>query len=304
MVALLAGCPPFPQSDGEFGGPSSGVVEMDQNTDPRFFFRYRQGAIGRIMVAGKAVWLDGRRLVRDSYIRNGAHVSTGPAGAAIIEFFQSGGMECGLDIREFRRGRIYGSTDRCGHMVVTDQGGMEMGGWPASYHVDVRDKGVTIFTVINGEAWVWRHADPSRRVPVSGYHQAALSRTRISPPRSVTPEEVEAITRWRENFQRLRDLYQSPRDSKPPPVVSEPDLLNRIFRDAWKLFDNPRSRDRLDPPDTDTKPGVDSQIPDTDTKVKTIPTVPIKPKMATPLKRSPAVPIKPYGVTPPEPNLR
>jgi len=257
MVALLTGCPPLPQSDGGSGGPPSGVVEMDQNTDPRFFLRHREGAIGRIMIAGKAVRLDGRKLVRDSYIPNGGHVSTGPASAAIIEFFQSGGMECRLDIREFRHGRIYGSTDRCGHMVATDQGVMETAGWTASYHVNTRDEGVTVFTVINGEARVWRHADPSRVVPVPSYHQVELSRTRISPPRKVTPGEVEAITQWRGNFKRLRDIYQSPGVSRPPPVVSDPD---RIFRNTWP--------------------------PDIGAKVKTSPTVPIKPNVVTPLKPS------------------
>ncbi|WP_373501231.1 hypothetical protein [Desulfococcus sp.] len=254
MIALPAGCVSPPSGGGS--GPAS-VVEMDQNTDPRFFIRNQPGAIGRLKTAGNDVRLDGKRVLRDMRIQNGAHVATGPASAAIIQFSPAAGIDCGLEVRDFRHGRIYGSAKRCGHIVSTNQGVMETPGAEASYHVETRDDGETVFTAINGQASVWRHANPSdvRRVP--GYHQVVLSRDGISPIRRVTPGEVQAMTRWRKNFWRLREAR-----IEPTPPASDPDSRGGILLDIWKIFDNSRSRDRVTPSDTDSRPNAEPQYPD------------------------------------------
>lgn len=128
VLALLVGCPPISPQNGGRSGPPSGVVEMDQNTDPRFFLRHSRGAIGRLKVAGYEVRLNSRRVVRDVNIQNNARVSTGPASAAVIEFFPSRPQDCGLEVRDFRHGRIFGQTERCSHLVMTEQGAMDTRG--------------------------------------------------------------------------------------------------------------------------------------------------------------------------------
>lgn len=223
-VALLAGCLVL-TPDGRRTGPPLGVVEMDQNTDPRFFLRNQQGTIGFLKKAGNNVRLNGKRVMRDTYIQNGAHVSTGVASAAIIEFFSSIESDCGIEVRNFRKGRLFGLAERCGHIVVTDQGVMETLRWPASYHVETQAAGVTIFTAINGQASVWLHSNPSNVVVVPGYHQVNLSYQKISTPRRVTPGEVESITRWRKNFRRYETTV-----IEPDPDTSRPFLLYREGR--------------------------------------------------------------------------
>lgn len=261
-VILLVGCPPFPPPNGGPIGPPSGVVELDQNTDPRFFLTHRQGTIGRLKIAGNAVRLNGRRVERDINVPNGAHVSTGPASAAIIDFFPAGGLDCGLEIRDFRHGRLYGQAERCGHTVTTDQGAMETRGGQASYHVEARGDGVTVFTAISGEAAVWRHNDPSAVVVVPSYHQVTLSYGWISPPRRVSRGEVASITRWRENFRRWRQEFQ------PPPMVSVPDLRNREVGEAGRMLARLKLRASINPPNAGSRERVLRQDPPAGAEVK------------------------------------
>lgn len=203
MVTLLAGCLVL-TPDGRRTGPPSGVVEMDQNTDPRFFLRNQQGAIGFLKRAGNNVMLNGKKVMGDTRIQNGAHVSTGVASAAIIEFFPSIESDCMIEVRNFRKGRLYGLAQQCGHIVATDQAVMETSRWKASYHAETQAAGITIFTAIDGQASVWLHSNPSNVVVVPSYHQVRVSYSQISAPRRVTPGEVESITRWRKNFQRYK----------------------------------------------------------------------------------------------------
>ena len=247
MVVLLAGCVTTP-SVGQ-NGPPSGVVEMDQNTDPRFFIRNQLGAIGFLKTAGNEVRLNGRQVVKDTYIQNGAHVSTGLESGAIITFFVREESDCGLEVRDFRRGRLFGVAERCGHIVVTDQGVMETRGWPASYHVEIPGAGVTVFTAINGQTSVWLHSNPSYVVVVPSYHQVSLSHDWISVPRRVTPGEVESITRWRRNF-----------DEKPPAAVIVPGLLEYLLNNIRFGVSVPPSNGNRQPkeegrqPEGDLKP--------------------------------------------------
>ncbi len=256
MLVLTVGCPPFPPQDGGFGGPPSGVIEMDQNTDPRYFLRNRSGAIGWLKTAGDDVRLNGRRVTRDTYLQNGAHVRTGPDSAAIIDFYPSRGEACGLDVREFRHGRIYGRVETCGHLVITEQGAMETRGWPATYHVEARGDRETVFTAIDGEASVWRHADPERVVFVPRYHQVRISRSRITPPRRVSRAEVVSLTRWRDNFWRYKKE-----------TVSVPDLRKREIGDVRRTLERLGLGLRIDPPNAGSRDRVVRQDPPPGTRV-------------------------------------
>jgi hypothetical protein len=224
MVTLLAGCIPLPPNGGRTG-PPSGVVEMDQNTDPRFFLRNQQGAIGFLKRAGNNVMLNGKKVMGDTRIQNGAHVSTGVASAAIIEFFPSIESDCMLEVRNFRKGRLFGLAQQCGHIVATDQGVMETSRWKASYHAETQATGITIFTAINGQASVWLHSNPSNVVVVPSYHQVRVSYSQISAPRRVTPGEVESITRWRKNFRRYKMT-----EIEEPPFKTGPFLIRDRYR--------------------------------------------------------------------------
>ncbi len=214
----------IPIMNGKPSGPPSGVVEMDQNTDPRFFFRNQQDLIGYLKVAGKNVRLDGKKVTRKIRIQNGAHVTTGPASAAIIEFFPSLERECGIEVREFRYGRLYGLASQCGQIVITNQGAMETQDSLASYHVETYG-GETVFTAIHGQAAVWLQSNPSLVVMVPSYHQVRLLPDQISTPRSVTPGEVASLTRWRENFK----LYKQ-QEIEQDPIIFGPFLLDREMR--------------------------------------------------------------------------
>lgn len=229
MIAMLAGCPPFPPQDDGFDGPPSGVVEMDQNTDPRFFLRPHRGVIGWLKIAGNEVRLNGRRLVRDTLIKNGAHVSTGLKSAAVIEFIPSRDMSCELEIQNFQKGRIYGQVTKCSHIVTSQYGTMETRRWPTTYHVGALGANVTVFTVIQGQASVWLHDDPGKEVIVPSYHQVILSRTQISPPRNVSPDEINSITNWRLNFQRYdKDVVKDP-ELRNPETDRLRELLDRLL---------------------------------------------------------------------------
>lgn len=263
MVLLLTACV-VPLQNGSHNAPPSGVVEMDQNTDPRFFIRNQPGGIGYLRAAGNDVRLNGRRGIRDTTIQNGAHVSTGHASAAIIEFFPSIERYSRLEVRAFKHGRINGHADQFSHIVVTDAGVMESSGWPASYHVEAQMAGVTVFTAITGQFSVWLHSDPLKVVVVPSYHQVSLFHKHISPPDAVTRDEVESITQWRKNFQFYKKESQDrvdvpkpgrdepkPQDPGPefktvpaiilPPsvlikVVTVPNLRNKTLAEAGKIL--------------------------------------------------------------------
>ena len=258
-LLLIIGClPTSPQNSGR-GGPPSGVVEMDQNTDPRFFLRYQPGAVGRLKVAGNEIRLNGRRIVRDVNIQNGAHVSTGPASAAVIDFFPSREEDCGLEVRDFRHGRIFGLTEQCGHLVMTDQGVMETRGRKATYHVEARGDRETVFTAIEGEASVWRHADPGDVVFVPSYHQVRLSRNWISPPRRVSRNEAESIIHWRKNFRQWREES----------LISVPDLRKRQIGEVRRMLDRLGLGLRVNPSNAGSGYRVYRQSPGAGTKVRT-----------------------------------
>lgn len=250
-VALLGGCPPIPKPNGGGGGPA-GVVEMDQNTDPRFFLRNRDGVIGVLKTAGREVRLDGKRVARDIRIRNGVHVATGPASAAIFQFSAPAGGDCGLEVLDFRHGRIYGAARRCGHRVATNAGVMETRGASATYHAENRVPGKTIFTAIAGAASVWRHAEPGFVVQVPGYHQVVLSADGISRPRRVSPEEVAEITNWRKNFWRIREAQtqQNRRDR-------DEDSRIRLLEELKRRRERSRTPERVEPPERRPQPRVD-----------------------------------------------
>lgn len=250
-VALLGGCPLNHVPNGGRSGPV-GVVEMDQNTDPRFFLRNRDGVIGVLKTAGREIRLDGKRVARDIRIRNGAHVATGPASAAILQFSAPAGGDCGLEVLDFRHGRIYGTAKRCGHRVATHQGVMETRGASATYHVGIRGPGETIFTAIGGAASVWRHAEPGFVVEVPGYHQVVLFADGISRPRRVSPEEVAEITNWRKNFWRLREA-----ETAPPRRDPDEDSRIRLLEELKRRRERSRTPERVDP--LERRPRLDPQ---------------------------------------------
>ncbi len=229
MVALLAACIPTDLNIRK-EGPPSGIVEMDQNTDPRFFIRNQPRTIGFLKKAGNEVRLNGRKVTRDIYIRNGAHVSTGDASAAIIEFFTSDQRDCEIEVHDFRHGRLFGLAKRCGHIVVTEQGVMEISGWASSYHAEVFGEEITVFTVIDGQASVWLHSDHSP-VVVPANHQVSLSYDRISPPKKLTISQIEELTQWRKNF----PLFKKRSQPQSPPVTV-PNLEKKKLYEVRRLL--------------------------------------------------------------------
>jgi hypothetical protein len=294
-LSLIVGCIPISPQDGGRGGPPSGVVEMDQNTDPRFFLRHGRGAVGRLKVVGNEVRLNGRRIVRDVNIQNGAHVSTGPASAAVIDFFPSRAEDCGLEVRDFRHGRIFGLAKQCGHLVVTEQGAMETRGEKATYHVEALGDRETVFTAIEGEASVWRHADPGYVVFVPSYHQVRLSRTRISPPRRVSRDEIESIIHWRENFRQWREES----------LISVPDLRKRQVGEVRRMLDRLGLRLSVNPPNAGSEYGVYRQSPGAGTEVMAGTVVLVDVRADSPTDTFPAVTV-PTVIIPKVtvPNLR
>jgi hypothetical protein len=269
MVLLLTGCV-TPLKNGRHNGPPSGVVEIDQNTDPRFFIHNQPGVIGYLRTAGNDVRLNGRRGVRDTNIQNGAHVSTGLASAAIVEFFPSIDRHCKLEVSAFKHGRIYGHADLFSHIVVTDAGVMESSGWPASYHVEAQMAGVTVFTAITGQFSVWLHSDPLKVLVVPSYHQVSLFHNYITPPDGVARDEVELITQWRKNFPFFK------KETQTIPNVSDSDAVNDILKEVLKIFKPTGSQDRVDVP----KPARDGpKSSDTGTEFKTVPAIILPPSI-------------------------
>ncbi|WP_289023028.1 PASTA domain-containing protein [uncultured Desulfobacter sp.] len=135
---------------------------------------------------------------------------------------------------------------------------METRGEKATYHVEALGDRETVFTAIEGEASVWRHADPGYVVFVPSYHQVRLSRTRISPPRRVSRDEIESIIHWRENFRQWREES----------LISVPDLRKRQVGEVRRMLDRLGLRLSVNPPNAGSEYRVYRQSPGAGTEVR------------------------------------
>ncbi len=229
IISSLSGCPSVSQQVAGFQenlGPS-GVVEMDQNTDPRFFLPQERGRIGRLKIAGDEVFLNDVPVNRDVDINNGDHVATGDASWAVIEFSRVWSQACRIETRNLLRGRIYGIVRKCGHFVTAYQSAMETMQGTESYHVQIVSENEIVFTAIQGPIKVWLQFDPSYFQEVPSYHQVTVSDGQISPPENVKGE-IGRITGWRDNFRRLRGQMIQVPDLRNMPLMEAKDTLNRL----------------------------------------------------------------------------
>ncbi len=124
LAALSSACEPLPPRP-DPAVRDGGLVELDENTEPRFVYSDRTGSIGILRVAGNNVFVNGDRVTRSMDLPNNALVSTGLGSGARIDFLGGPGGQCRIGIEEFRTGRLYAETQRCLQQVGTPEGGAQ-----------------------------------------------------------------------------------------------------------------------------------------------------------------------------------
>jgi hypothetical protein len=195
VCATICGCFP-PQRTGQF--PSGGLVELDENTDPRLVHSGAMEIIGTLRTDGEKVFLNRARVTGSARVPNNAHLSTGPRSGARVEFV-GGRNGCQIDVQGLYTGKIYGETVDCGHQVETRQGAGRADQQGTIYSVRML-RGDTELTVLKGtaKAWIWRN--PKRSVPVKAYEEVILTGTGIIGPRPISALEARERVAWRSKF--------------------------------------------------------------------------------------------------------
>ncbi len=201
LSLVLSACGPIPQDGipgGGTGPTDGGLVELDENTDPRLVHSGAMGIIGTLRTDGENVFLNGERVTGPARVPNNAHLRTGTRSGARVDF-RGDGYGCRIGVVDLHMGNLYGETVGCQHQVETPQGAGRSGLERTVYSVRMLGQRteLTVFTG-SAEAWIWR--DPQHRVPVRAYQEVILSATGIIGPRPVSGLEARQRIAWRSRF--------------------------------------------------------------------------------------------------------
>ncbi|MGR9046544.1 MAG: hypothetical protein ACU83N_14735, partial [Gammaproteobacteria bacterium] len=197
---LLVACTAAPVlRDFPEGTLGAGFVELDENTEPRF---YRDPVssrieIGTLYATGDNVYINGSKVAKTTGIANNAFVNTGSKSAARLEF-EDDKNRCLMHITGFRVGKGYGDTTSCLHTIETPHADSQAQN--SIYHFDVSPQQTEV-TVLRGLATVSLRALPSQTVSVRGGEEAILTATSIIGPFPVAPDEITRRINWRNQYQ-------------------------------------------------------------------------------------------------------
>lgn len=173
-----------------------GYIELDENTDPRFFKQTAPGTtIGQLEVRGREVVLNGQRVDRAQRISDGSHLRTGAGSWAKIHFSGKYGDACaeGIRVEDFRMGKLYGVTHRCEMRVEMPQGHASADTTRTRFHIALSNRSAEV-TVVQGVA---RVAPPGQAaVIVRAKQEAILTPSGVSGPRGVSDAEIRERLRW------------------------------------------------------------------------------------------------------------
>lgn len=182
------------------------VVELDENTDPRFVSRSRGGVIGRVRTDGQNVFLNNKPVIRRARLSNGARIHTGANSGARVEL--KAYRACQYYIEDFHTGKIYGNTDACGHNVVMGNATGQSTAMQTRY---VMDAGEAVITLIAGEMRLALLSNPQKHIKLSAFQEARVTPTGLVGPIPVSAQTVRERMRWRSKFK-----YDKPAQSPSP----------------------------------------------------------------------------------------
>jgi len=224
----------------------SSHIEFDQNTDPRITVRGQNGEIADIWPAGSNVFVNGNNLTRRSPLDNYAFVRTGSNSAARIDIYRTQGV-CGVEVSEFKIGKMYGDTNRCRHEVRTEHSVSNASPGDTEYHIDVR-QGATILTVVSGSVMIWPIASPAQAIELQSGAEVRVNRNNIRKRIRVSERDIYERIKWRDQYQ-----YESSGESQQGMGTLGKVLIGIGAAIITKeVYD--RSRDDDDPPPSSSQP--------------------------------------------------
>lgn len=203
---LLTGCeapgPVYSDKPHPSARPGGGIVELDENTEPRFVRSVPADTIGLLRTAGGNVFLNGVRVKGPITMPNNGFVRTGQSSGARIDF-RTGTHGCLIRALDFRSGRLYGESGRCAQQVETGPGAVHTNQRGTAYQVALFGQRAQV-TVLHGTVDVWVWARPTDRRSVHAYQEAVLTPTSIQGPRDVLRSDARSRTDWRRKFNFFR----------------------------------------------------------------------------------------------------
>ncbi|MGR9116150.1 MAG: hypothetical protein ACU85E_10320 [Gammaproteobacteria bacterium] len=197
---LLAACAATPiLRDFPPGTQGAGFVELDENTEPRFYRDPVSSSIkvGTLYVSGNNAYINRSQVAKTTAITNNAFVNTGSKSSVRIEFENEKGM-CVIHIEEFREGKGYGDTTSCLHTIETTHADSQLQN--SIYHFDVSPQQTEV-TVLRGLAKLSLRSFPSQTINIHEGEEAILTDNSIIGPRPVPPDEITRRVRWRDHYQ-------------------------------------------------------------------------------------------------------
>lgn len=224
LSVLISGCQTAPVREPPSGIEPDSVVELDENTDPRFVSRTREGFIGRISIDGQQVFLNNQQLTRSASVPNGAVIRTGGNSGARVALKTYN--KCRYFIEDFRKGRIYGNTDACGHSVVMDYATGQSTQTQTRYVMEAEEDRAVV-TLIAGKMRLALLRNPGERIVLTAFQEARVTPTGLVGPLPVDATTIRERLRWRSSFK-----FDKPSPSKPPDDAN----FGFIAPLIWELF--------------------------------------------------------------------
>jgi len=174
------------------------IIELDENTDPHFSMRHKNGEIGLIKPAGKKVFVNSQNIRERMAFRNNDHVLTKSKSAARIEFL-NGQSACQIAVSDFQEGNLYGDNGNCAHWINTPHAETRTGVSDTKYHMSVSNKETEI-TVLSGAISASLVAGAASAVTINAGQDAVLTSKGIKGPDSVSNKKIQKRTKWRQRY--------------------------------------------------------------------------------------------------------
>jgi hypothetical protein len=239
LTLVTAGCAPVPD---RVASRARELVELDENTDPRFLRGDAGPLIGRVVPAGRNVYVDGRPITRPTPLGNGGHVRTGPDSGALVEVSVTRAAACILEIRDFHRGGLYGEAPACTHRAWTPAGEVNTTVGGTHYQVWLEGARADVL-VLKGELTLRPDRSPAASRTLGRNQQAVMTPHRVSTPVELTPSAARELLRWRRDFElrvvpeRGRTREPGPERAPPPAEVAPPpsEAPTGFLRDLFRL---------------------------------------------------------------------
>lgn len=246
------------------------IIELDENTDPRFSMQHKNGEIGLIKPAGKRVFVNSQNIRERMALRSNDHVLTKSKSAARIEFV-NGQSACQIAVSDFMEGNLHGDNGSCAHEVRTTHATTQTGASDTKYHISVSGKKTEI-TVLSGTITAALATDTTSVVTINAGQDAVITHKGITGPDSVSNKKIQKRTKWRQRYDfetgkaKGKTLFRDIAIGVGTAIIlkevydkDKKDRKNDRKKDDKNKYDPPDAKnpdtDRYDPPDTNSDAG-------------------------------------------------